>query len=67
MRLTCLLKVRDLSRVTPRSLIESDRGTVDPATLISEILDRVLFHRWVPRSIASDLSGFRERELRENQ
>jgi hypothetical protein len=29
-----LLKVRDLSRVTPRSLTESDRGTVDPATLI---------------------------------
>ena len=41
--LTCLWKVRDLSSVTPRSFIESERGTVDPATSICEMLDNVRF------------------------
>jgi len=39
-RLTCLWKVRDLSRVTPRSLTVSDRGAVDPATCWCEMLGR---------------------------
>jgi len=34
---------RDLSRVTPRSLMESDRGTIEPTTLMWEILDKILF------------------------
>jgi len=38
-----LLKVTDLSRVTPRSLTELDRGTIEPITLMWEILDKVLF------------------------
>lgn len=66
MRLTWLWKVRELSSVTPRSLTESERGTFDPATLIWVIFDRELFRLWVPRSIASDLSGFKARQFREN-
>ena len=34
--MTCLWKVRDLSKVTP----VSDRGTVDPAKLILEMLTK---------------------------
>jgi len=64
--LACLLKVRDLSRLTPRSLTKSDRGTIEPTTLMLEILDKVLFRCLVPRRIASDLVGFKERQLREN-
>jgi len=41
--LACFLKVRDLSRVTPRSLTESNRGTIEPTTLMWEILDKVLY------------------------
>jgi len=40
--LKCLWKVRDLSRVTPRSFTVLDRGIVDPAILMWEILDKVL-------------------------
>jgi len=64
--LACLLKVRDLSRVTPRSLTKSDRSTLEPTTLMWEILDNVLFRCWVLRRIASDLVGFKARQLREN-
>jgi len=64
--LACFLKVRDLSRVTPRSLTESDRGTIEPTTLTWEILDEVLFRWWVPKIIASYLVGLKARQLREN-
>jgi len=40
----CLLKVRDLSRVTSRRLTEPDRGTIEPTSLMWEILDKVLFY-----------------------
>ena len=64
--LTCLWKIRNLSNVTPRSFTESDRWTVDPATSIWEMLDKLRFHWLVPRRIASDVSGFQARQLREN-
>jgi len=53
--------VTDLSRVTPTSFTVSARGTVDPATLMWEILDRVLFCCLYAEKIASDSSGFKAR------
>ena len=51
----CLRKVRDLSRVTPRSLILSTKPIVEPATLTAEMSARVRLRCDVPRRIASDL------------
>ena len=57
----CLRKVRDLSRVTPRSLILSTKPIVEPATLTEEMSARVRLRCDAPRRIASDLSGLSAR------
>ncbi len=57
----CLRKVRDLSRVTPRSLMLSTRPIVEPATLTVEKSARVRLRCAVPRRIASDLPRFSAR------
>ena len=36
--------VRDLSTVTPWSFTVSDRGTIEPATLMWEMFDHLLLH-----------------------
>ena len=63
MRLTCLLKLRVESIVTPSSLILSDKGIGEPAKSTWLMLLSVLFRAWVPRRMASDFSGLRARQL----
>ena len=53
-------------KVTPRSFTVSDRETIEPATLIWDMLDEELLRLRVPRRMATDLSGFNARQLREN-
>lgn len=52
-------------QVTPKSV--SDRGTNDPSALICETSDQLLLRCRVPRRMASYLSRFKARQLRENQ
>ena len=62
-RLTCLLKARDESMVTPSSLILSDMGMGEPLTSTWVMLSSDLLRGWVPRRMASDFSGFKARPL----
>ena len=59
-RLTCLLKARDESMVTPSSLILSDMGMGEPLTSTWVMLSSDLLRGWVPRRMASDFSGFKQ-------
>ena len=63
MILTCLLKLRVESIVTPSSLILSDKGIEEPAISTWLMLLSFLFRAWVPRRMASDFSGLRARQL----
>ena len=60
-------KLRLQSIVTPRSLMWSDKGIMEPLTLTLEMWDRVWLRLFVPRRIASDLPGLRARPLWKNQ
>ena len=64
---TCELKVRCLSNVTPSVVSVSETEMNLPALSTEATGTRDPDHCTVVSQIASDLSGFRERSLRQNQ
>jgi hypothetical protein len=60
---TCELNERAESSVTPKVVILSDRLTIDPETLMQGIEGKWCNRCWVPKRMASDLVGLRQRPL----
>ena len=67
MELTCWWKLSCESRVTPRLLSVGETGMIAPATLTVGGLSVCLVADGVPRRMASDLLGLRQRPLSRNQ